>query len=51
MKKFDKKITIYVDQDLADWLDGKAIEGFKKASLIRRILADYAKGSGGKHGA
>jgi hypothetical protein len=34
---------LYVDDDLAAWLDEKASQGYKKASLIRKILDDYRK--------
>jgi hypothetical protein len=43
MKRLNKKLTIYLDAYLSDWLDGKAIEGYSKASLVRRILTDYAR--------
>jgi len=31
-------ITVYLDEELAIWLEGKALEGYKKASFIRGIL-------------
>jgi hypothetical protein len=50
MRKMNKIITIYLDRDLADWLDRKAAEGYKKSVLIRRILSEHAKNSGGADG-
>ncbi|MDE1856383.1 MAG: hypothetical protein KGH49_04085 [Candidatus Micrarchaeota archaeon] len=32
------EITVYLDEDLALWLEGKALEGYKKASFIRGVL-------------
>lgn len=43
MKKPSKKITVYLDSYLSEWLDGKALEGYKKASLIRSVLGRYAR--------
>ena len=37
------QVMLYVDDDLAAWLDEKARQGYKKASLIRKILGDYRK--------
>jgi hypothetical protein len=51
MAKLNKKITIYLDPYLSDWLEGKALEGYKKATLIRHILTGYAKRWGEGHGA
>lgn len=31
-------ITVYLDEELAIWLEGKALEGYKKASFIRGVL-------------
>ena len=40
MKKLGKQMTLYVDDRMSLWLDGKAAKGYKKASLIRHILQD-----------
>jgi hypothetical protein len=37
------QVILYVDDDLAAWFDEKARQGYKKASLIRKILDDYCK--------
>ena len=50
MKKLNKKFTVYLDSYLSDWLEGKALEGYNKASLIRHILTAHAKNEGGGHG-
>ena len=48
MEKPKKRmITVYLDQELADWLDARAQEGYKKASLVRHVLAAYARGGEG----
>ena len=44
------QVTLYVDDDLATWLDEKARQGYKKASLIRKILDDYRKGEAIRNG-
>ena len=38
-----KQVILYVDDGLAKWLDEKVNQGYKKASLIRKILDDYRK--------
>ncbi len=50
MKKLNKKFTIYLDSYLSDWLEVKALEGYNKASLVRRILTGYARNEGDSHG-
>ena len=37
-KSGKRVITVYLDEELAIWLEGKALEGYKKASFIRGIL-------------
>ena len=44
------QIMLYVDDDLAAWLDEKANQGYKKASLIRKILDDYRKAEAVRNG-
>ena len=50
MRRLNKKLTIYIDPYLSDWLEGKAAEGYNKASLIRHILVAYAKNEVCRHG-
>lgn len=32
------RVLVYLDGDLSAWLEGKALEGYKKASFIRHVL-------------
>jgi hypothetical protein len=41
MRKLGRKVTVYLDEETCDWLDGKALEGYKKAALVRRIIAKH----------
>lgn len=43
MRKLEKRVVVYLDPETCDWLDGKAIEGYKKAALVRHIIAEYRK--------
>jgi len=38
MGRHCKKVLLQLDDELAAWLESKAAEGYKKASLIRSIL-------------
>ncbi len=38
-----KRILVYLNDELAAWLDEKAQNGYKKATLIRKVLEDYRK--------
>jgi hypothetical protein len=38
-----RQIGVYVTDELASWLDAKAGQGYKKATLIRKVLDDYRK--------
>jgi hypothetical protein len=38
-----RQIAVYVSEETAFWLDEKASQGYKKATLIRKILDDYRK--------
>ena len=42
MEKLRKRIQIHVSEELAAWLEGKAMEGYNKGALIRHILTEYA---------
>ncbi len=44
------QVMLYVDDDLAAWLNEKAHQGYKKASLIRKILDDYRKAEAVRNG-
>jgi hypothetical protein len=50
MKRLNKKFTVYLDPYLSEWLEGKAIEGYNKAALVRHILTAYAKNRSERHG-
>jgi hypothetical protein len=41
MARNDKKVIVYLDPALDEWLSRKALDGFKKASLIRKALHIY----------
>jgi hypothetical protein len=36
-------ILVYLNDELAVWLNEKADQGYKKATLIRKVLDDYRK--------
>lgn len=43
MGKLENRILIYLNDELTAWLDEKAAQGYKKATLIRKVLDDYRK--------
>lgn len=43
-------MVVRMDRELSDWLDGKAMMGYKKSLLIRRILREYARNEGTMNG-
>jgi len=43
MRKLERQIPLYLTKELAEWLDGKAVKGYKRAPLIRYILDEYRK--------
>ncbi len=43
MRRFGRTMLVYLNDELADWLEGKALEGYKKTALIRYILEKYKK--------
>ena len=43
MKKLSNRILIYLNDELTGWLNEKARNGYKKATLIRKVLDDYRK--------
>ncbi len=36
-------MLIYLNDELTAWLDEKAQQGYKKATLVRKVLDDYRK--------
>ena len=38
-----KQIQVYISDDIDLWLEEKAKQGYKKATLIRHILSEYKK--------
>ena len=36
-------MLLYLNDELTAWLDEKASQGYKKATLIRKVLDDYRK--------
>ena len=46
-----RPLVVYVDKELSDWLEGKALEGYKKGGLIRHIVAEYARNEVAKNAA
>jgi hypothetical protein len=38
MPKLERRVLVYMDEKLADWLEGKALEGYKKAAFVRRLM-------------
>lgn len=43
MSKTNNRLLICLDDELAEWLNEKARNGYKKATLIRKVLDDYRK--------
>ncbi len=43
MDKLNKRILVYLNSDISNWLDEKASQGYKKATLVRKVLDDYRK--------
>jgi len=38
LEKLKRRVIVYMGDELADWLESKALEGYKKAALIRRMV-------------
>ena len=36
----NKPIGVYLDEKVSAWLEGKALEGYKKSAFVRQILAE-----------
>ena len=43
MEKLSNRILVYLNDELTEWLNNKARQGYKKATLIRKVLDDYRK--------
>ena len=43
MKKLSNRILVYLNDELTEWLNEKASQGYKKTTLIRKVLEDYRK--------
>jgi hypothetical protein len=43
MRKLEKQMPLYLTDELAEWLESKAMKGYRKAPLIRYILDEYRK--------
>jgi hypothetical protein len=43
LDRLDRKILVSLTQELAEWLDYKATQGYKKATLIRKVLEEYRR--------
>lgn len=43
MEKLSNRILVYLNDELAEWLNVKAQNGYKKATLVRKVLDDYRK--------
>ena len=48
--KFETQVAVYIDGELARWLERKSDEGYKKASLIRHILREFMEKEGACNG-
>jgi len=46
-----KPVVVYVNKEISNWLEGKALEGYKKAGLVRHILSEYVKKEADGNGA
>jgi hypothetical protein len=38
MTNYKNRLLIYIDDELAEWMEGKAREGYKKAVYVRRLM-------------
>ncbi len=38
-----EQMPLYLTVELAEWLEDKARQGYKKSALVRRILDEYRK--------
>lgn len=41
--RLGNRILVYLNDELAEWLESKAAQGYKKATFIRKVLDDYRK--------
>jgi hypothetical protein len=40
MEKLCRRVLVYMNDEIADWLEGKALEGYKKTAIVRRLLKE-----------
>ena len=50
MRKLDNRVLLYLNDELSLWLNDKADQGYKKATLIRKVLDDYRKAEAERNG-
>ena len=50
MSRLNNRLLLYLNDDLALWLNEKARNGYKKATLIRKVLEDYKNAEVAKNG-
>ena len=43
MCKSHNRLLVYLNDELTEWLNEKASKGYKKATLVRKVLDDYRK--------
>jgi putative SOS response-associated peptidase YedK len=43
MGKTHNRMLVYLNDELTEWLNEKASKGYKKATLVRKVLDDYRK--------
>ena len=48
--KLENRILVYLNAELSAWLDVKASQGYKKATLIRKVLDDYRRAEAMQNG-
>jgi len=42
-------LVVYIDTNIGEWLSKKAENGYKKSSLVRKLLHDKMELEGEKH--
>lgn len=43
MGRTNNRMLVYLNDELTEWLNEKASKGYKKATLVRKVLDDYRK--------
>jgi hypothetical protein len=36
--KLGRRVLVYLNDEIADWLESKALEGYKKTAFVRQLL-------------